>query len=47
MQEWAAWNRLRSFLQQGDIKDGVDRMNRELDYCMMRFNVCGFINALD
>ncbi len=40
MMEWGAWNRLRSFLQQGDIKDGVDRLNRELDYCMIRFNVC-------
>ncbi len=40
MMEWATWNRLRSFLQQGDIKDGVDRLSRELDYCMMRFNVC-------
>jgi len=47
MQEWASWNHLRSFLQKGDIKGGIDRMDRELDYCMTRFNVCEFINALD
>ena len=45
MIEWASWDRLRSFLQREDIKDGVDRLNRELDYWVMKFNVC-FIYAI-
>lgn len=37
--EWAALSRLKSFLQQGEIKDGIDRLHRDMDSAMMKFNV--------
>ncbi|KAG6861734.1 hypothetical protein C0995_012738 [Termitomyces sp. Mi166 len=35
--EWAALNRLYSFLRQGDIKDGIDSLHRDMN--VMRFNI--------
>jgi son of sevenless-like protein len=40
--EWAALSRLKSFLQQREIKDGIDRLHRDMDAAMMKFNVQGF-----
>lgn len=37
--EWAALSRLKSFLQQREIKDGIDSLHRDIDAAMMRFNV--------
>lgn len=40
--EWAALSRLKSFLQQREIKDGIDRLHRDMDAAMMKFNVLKF-----
>ncbi|KAF8892698.1 ras guanine nucleotide exchange factor domain-containing protein [Infundibulicybe gibba] len=37
--EWASYSRLKSFLQIGEIKDGIDRLHRDIDAAMMKFNV--------
>ncbi|KAF5386738.1 hypothetical protein D9615_001785 [Tricholomella constricta] len=36
--EWAALTRLKSFLQQREIKDGIDRLHRDMDAAEMKFN---------
>ncbi|KAG5645836.1 hypothetical protein DXG03_005177 [Asterophora parasitica] len=37
--EWAALSRLKSFLQQREIKDGIDRLHRDMDAAVMKFNI--------
>ncbi|RDB23999.1 Serine/threonine-protein kinase STY17 [Hypsizygus marmoreus] len=37
--EWAALSRLKSFLQQREIKDGIDRLHRDMDAAIMKFNM--------
>ncbi|KAF9533346.1 hypothetical protein CPB83DRAFT_845111 [Crepidotus variabilis] len=37
--DWATWGQLKSFLQQREIKDGIERLNRDLDAAMMKFHV--------
>ncbi|KAG6833190.1 hypothetical protein H0H87_010252 [Tephrocybe sp. NHM501043] len=37
--EWAALSRLKSFLQQGEIKDGIDKLHRDMDVAMLNFNI--------
>jgi son of sevenless-like protein len=39
VKEWGSWNQLRSFLAQGEIKDGIDRLHRDIDAAMMKFSV--------
>ncbi|KAF8964650.1 ras guanine nucleotide exchange factor domain-containing protein [Flammula alnicola] len=39
VKEWGSWNQLKSFLQQGEIKDGIDRLHRDIDAAMMKFNI--------
>jgi len=39
VKEWGSWNQLKSFLAQGEIKDGIDRLHRDIDAAMMKFNV--------
>jgi len=46
VKEWASWNRLKSFLQQNEIKDGIDRLHRDIDAVMMKFSVRTFIASL-
>jgi hypothetical protein len=46
VKEWASWNRLKSFLQQNEIKDGIDRLHRDIDAAMMKFNVLAFVASL-
>ncbi|TFK42874.1 ras guanine nucleotide exchange factor domain-containing protein [Crucibulum laeve] len=37
--EWANLNRLKSFLQQREIKDGIDSLHRDIDGAMMQFQI--------
>ncbi|KAG5652945.1 hypothetical protein H0H81_002953 [Sphagnurus paluster] len=37
--EWATLSRLKSFLQQREIKDGIDRLHRDMDAAVMKFNI--------
>jgi hypothetical protein len=37
--EWSSWSQLKSFLAQSEIKDGIDRLHRDIDTAMMKFNV--------
>ncbi|KAF8168726.1 kinase-like domain-containing protein [Pholiota molesta] len=39
VKEWGSWNHLKSLLAQGEIKDGIDRLHRDIDAAMMKFNV--------
>ncbi|KAF8163016.1 ras guanine nucleotide exchange factor domain-containing protein [Crassisporium funariophilum] len=39
VKEWSSWSRLKSFLQQREIKDGIDRLHRDIDAAMMKFNM--------
>jgi len=39
VKEWGSWSRLKSFLQQREIKDGIDRLHRDIDAAMMKFNI--------
>ena len=39
VKEWGSWNRLKSFLQQREIKDGIDRLNRDLNAAMRKYSV--------
>ncbi|KAF8964088.1 ras guanine nucleotide exchange factor domain-containing protein [Flammula alnicola] len=39
VKEWGSWNQLKSFLHQGEIKDGIDRLHRDIDGAMMKFNI--------
>ncbi|KAF8906062.1 hypothetical protein CPB84DRAFT_1844704 [Gymnopilus junonius] len=38
VREWATWTQLKSFLQQGEIKEGIDRLHRDIDASMMKFH---------
>lgn len=40
--EWGSWGKLKSFLQQREIKDGIDKLHRDLDAAIMKFNVRRF-----
>jgi len=46
VKEWASWNRLKSFLQRNEIKDGIDRLQRDIDAVMVKFSVRTFIASL-
>lgn len=37
--EWASLSRLRSFLSQREMKDGIDCLHRDIDAAIMRFHV--------
>ncbi|KAK0240369.1 kinase-like domain-containing protein [Armillaria nabsnona] len=37
--EWAQLSQLRSFFQQNEIKQGIDRLHREIDTAMQRINI--------
>ncbi len=37
--EWAHLSQLRSFFQQSEIKQGIDRLHREIDTAMQNINV--------
>ena len=37
--DWGSWNHLKSLLSQREIKDGIDRLHREIDAAMIKFNV--------
>ncbi len=37
--EWAALSRLRSFMSQREIKDGIDRLQHDIDAAIGKFNV--------
>ncbi|KAG6909464.1 hypothetical protein DXG01_000449 [Tephrocybe rancida] len=37
--QWAALSRLKSFLQQDEIKDGIDKLHRDMDTAMMNLNI--------
>lgn len=37
--EWAQLSQLRSFFQQSEIKQGIDRLHREIDAAMQNINV--------
>ncbi|PPQ72493.1 hypothetical protein CVT24_003256 [Panaeolus cyanescens] len=37
--EWGSWGKLKSFLQQREIKDGIDKLHRDLDAAIMKFNI--------
>ncbi|CAA7267623.1 unnamed protein product [Cyclocybe aegerita] len=39
VKEWGSWSRLKSFLQQREIKDGIDRLHRDIDAAMMKFSI--------
>ena len=40
VQVWAAHNKVKSFVHQTDIKQGIDASYRELETCLRQFNVC-------
>ncbi|KAF8061461.1 hypothetical protein FPV67DRAFT_1509075 [Lyophyllum atratum] len=37
--EWVTLSRLKSFLQQREIKDGIDKFHRDMDAAVMKFNI--------
>ncbi|KAF8921531.1 kinase-like domain-containing protein [Mucidula mucida] len=37
--EWAALSRLRSFMSQREIKDGIDRLQHDIDAAIGKFNI--------
>ncbi|KAF9050727.1 hypothetical protein BDZ89DRAFT_1098758 [Hymenopellis radicata] len=37
--EWAALSRLRSFISQREIKDGIDRLQHDIDAAISKFNI--------
>jgi son of sevenless-like protein len=39
VKEWASWNFLKSFAFQGQINDGIDQLERDIDAAMRKFNV--------
>jgi len=39
VKEWGSWSQLKSFLSQSEIKDGIDRLYRDIDTAMMKFHV--------
>ncbi|KAF5324648.1 hypothetical protein D9611_004380 [Ephemerocybe angulata] len=39
VREWADWGPLKCFLQQGDLRDGIDMLQRQLDGAILRFGV--------
>jgi son of sevenless-like protein len=39
VKEWAGLGLLDSVLQSNKIKEGIDRFHRDIDACMMKFNV--------
>ncbi|KDR73425.1 hypothetical protein GALMADRAFT_124495 [Galerina marginata CBS 339.88] len=39
VREWSSWSQLKSFLQKKEIKDGIDRLHRDIDAAMMKFNI--------
>lgn len=38
-QNWANLSRVKSFLNQGDIKDGLDKLYKDIDIYMAQFHV--------
>ena len=39
VKEWASWNLLKSVIFQGQIKDGIDKLQRDFDAAVMNFQV--------
>ncbi|KAK0210526.1 kinase-like domain-containing protein [Desarmillaria ectypa] len=37
--DWAQLSQLRSFFQQSEIKEGIDRLHRDIDTAMQNFNI--------
>jgi hypothetical protein len=39
LRQWSSLSRVRSFIQHSEIKEGIERCNRDIDNCMKKFNV--------
>jgi len=40
LKEWGSWSFPKSVIRQGRIKDGIDKLQRDIDAAMMKFQVC-------
>ena len=39
VKEWASWSLPKSVMFQGNIKDGINKLQRDIDAAMMNFQV--------
>ena len=40
VKQWASWSFPKSAFFQGQIKDGIEKLQKEIDDAMMKFQVC-------